>query len=576
MRLGTRKLTFAGIAVLVGTLAMLLSACGSNTSTGKAALPDSQQIFKPLDAGAKNGDLDSFDPALIQFGGDYYKAQLVFPPFVTFDNANNIIPWGADKWETSSDGLTWTFHIHPGMKWSDGSAIDANTYAYSMNRSLDPCTASGVGYYLSGTGAELIKGSVDFNNGTCPTGATTSSTTLVGQSIVVTDPLTLKITLSNPAAYFLAALTYPTAWAQPKQLITQFADKWTDHLADNGGFGGNLFKVKLWDHAGHFDLIRNDSFWGKKPKLKEVDFTLYKDLDTEWADYKAGKGDYFSTPPPAEISIAKAMPGFQEKPDITILYITPNWALAPFDDVRVRQAFDLALDRTANAHVLSHDTVIPTIHMVIKGLPGYNDALKDPEGRSGDAALTADPAKAGALWKAYVDEKFGGDASKAPKVAFAYRAGSATAATNAAAYQQQWQSAMPGLQVTLVAVDRATQVHKANTLQITTAGWIMDYPDPQDFLTLLVHSGSAYNQTAIKNAQADALMDKADANSNNTERLQQYQQAEQLLVNDVAWIPTGQNKNQYLTRPTVAGGYVERASESPSLSVYASIYMTAA
>ncbi|HEX9068900.1 MAG TPA: ABC transporter substrate-binding protein, partial [Ktedonobacterales bacterium] len=243
------------------SLVILLAGCAlpwaRNAATRPQPLPDAQQVFHLLMAGANNnGDLDSLDPALIQFGSNYQVAQLIFPPLVTLDDRNQVAPWGADRWETSADGLIWTFHIHPGMRWSDGVPIDASTYAYSLNRSLDPCTASPVTYYLTGTSVELIKGSVAFSNvrytssynpaHACPPGRLVAPDTLIGTSILVPDPLTLTLVLSHPAAYFPAALTYPTAWAQPRQLIERYGATvdpfdtnifhWTEHLTDGSGF----------------------------------------------------------------------------------------------------------------------------------------------------------------------------------------------------------------------------------------------------------------------------------------------------------------------------------------------------
>jgi ABC-type transport system substrate-binding protein len=106
------------LALLAGVV-VLLAGCALPSLPGQAGgpqrLPDAQQVFRPLMQGVKNGDLDSLDPALIQFGGDYEKAQLIFPPLVTLDDHNQVAPWGADSWAASADGLTWTFHLHAGM-----------------------------------------------------------------------------------------------------------------------------------------------------------------------------------------------------------------------------------------------------------------------------------------------------------------------------------------------------------------------------------------------------------------------------------------------------------------------------
>src|SRR5262245_65056119 len=162
MRLGTRTHSIAGLVMVIGALAMLLSACGATSSNSGNKAPPDKQIFKPLSSGANAGDLDTFDPGQIQFGFDYDKAQMIYPALITLTDDLKPIDWAAKSHEVSSDGLTYTFHLNSGMKWSDGTAIDANTFAYAINRSLDPCFASGVSYYNLN-----IKGATDFNGQTC-------------------------------------------------------------------------------------------------------------------------------------------------------------------------------------------------------------------------------------------------------------------------------------------------------------------------------------------------------------------------------------------------------------------------
>ena len=546
MRLGSRKLSIAGLVVTIGTLALLLSACGTSSSGNSGHASKDKQVIKPQEIGPNAGDLATLDPALINFGVDYDHAQQIFPGLITLDNDLKTQDWAAQSHEVSSDGLTWTFHLRSGMKWSDGAAIDASTFAYSINRALDPCTGSDVASYLYN-----IKGAADFNGTTCPTGATSSTDTLVGKSIVVADPLTLKLTLDAPAAYFLGTFSYPTSWAQPKQLIDQYKDKWTDHLADGSGFGGNLFKVTKWDHAGHLEMAVNDNFWGQKPTIQKIQYTLYKDTGTAWAAYKAGEGDV-GFPLAQEIDIAKTLKGstFNQIPQLAVSYLQPNWNIAPFDDVRVRNAFSLALDRTAIAHSVLKDTVQPSIHMVIQGLPGYNPDLKDAAGNSGNAALTANVAKAKELMTAYAAAKCGGDLAKCTPIVFTITANRPTTALIGQAMQQQWQTAFPGLPITIATIDRALQI-KSTTLMLTNSGWGADYPDPQDFTTLLVHKGASYNRGFVNVPEADALLDKADVSNDATGRLTQYQQAEQLFVTNGAWMTYAQPLQTYTVRNTV-------------------------
>ena len=171
---------------------------------------------------------------------------------------------------------------------------------------------------------------------------------------------------------------------------------WTQ--LDNGPFGGNLYLLAKWQHTtsaspglGSLTFERNERFWGKKPLLRRIEYTLYKDVTVEWGDFTQGKGDVANFPT-TQIATARAMKdvAVQQTPMLSYWYVAPNWQLAPFDDVRVRQAFSLALDRNALIPEASRPFRQPTIHLVPEGMPGYNPDLTDAAGRKGKDALTPD------------------------------------------------------------------------------------------------------------------------------------------------------------------------------------------
>jgi len=575
MRLGSRKLSIAGLVVTVGAFAMLLSACGGASTAGTQQASKDKQIFKPLDSGANAGDIDNIDPAQIQFGWDYEKAVMLYPELVTLDDNLKVVDSAASSHEVSADGLTYTFHLHSGMQWSDGTPIDANSFAYSINRALDPCIASGVAYYLYN-----IKGATAYNDAkNCTAGADglTTTGTLIGKSIVVSDPQTLKLTIEAPAAYFLAAVTYPTYFAVPKQLIDKYGQtKWVDHLVDNGGLGGSVYKLTRWDHAGHLEFTANDKFsWGKPAIIQHVNYTLYKDVNTLWADYKSGVGDigYF---PAAEINTAKTLKGstYHTGTELAIDYLRVNWALKPFDDARVRNAFSLAIDRNLIATNVYKGLRFPTIHMNVKGLPAYNPDLKNAAGDTGDKTNSANVAKATELAKAYATENCSGDFSKCTPVVYTYSNGSSTQLLFAQVLQQQWQTAFPGWPITLQGLDRSVELKTFSKLQLGWDGWGADYPDPQDFLSLLWTKAAQYNQSSVNVPAADALCDKADVNPNQTERYQQYQQAEQAWVDQGAFIAYGQRVYNAVVRNTISGMNVN-ASGYYSLFNWSTSYVKA-
>jgi oligopeptide transport system substrate-binding protein len=559
MRLGARKATLASVFTLAGSLALLLAGCGG-TTTGAAA-PDSQQVLHLQGAGVS--DVKTLDPPNATDVFSVSNVTILFPGLVTLDKNLTAIPWAAQALPTvSSDGLTWTFKVRPGLKWSDGTPITSETYAYSMNRAENPCNGFGAAYYLY-----AIKDAAAFNGETCDTATNTvkgSIQTLIGDSITTPDAQTLQVQLATPATYFLYAMTYPTSYAVPEQLISKYGNKYTEHLADNGGFGGDLFKVTKWDHTGHLVLQRNDAFWGQKPKLREVDITFYKDVNTAYNAYLAGQADVGSAPA-SKIAQARTHTGFHQIPTQAIFYYAMNWNMAPFNDVRMRQAFAIAIDKTTNAQTVWHGTVQATNHIVPDGMPGYNPDLKGPDGTT---SLSGNTQMANQLATAYAtDTKCGtaNDFSKCPKVTLTISSGSTDEQNQAAAIQQMWLKAMPGYPITITSVDFNTllQQMSAHTVQLWSIGWIEDYPDPQDWLTTNLACDSAYNSGLACDKQADALMKAADANPDQPSRLKQYQQAEQILVTEVAWLPLYQATTWWETKPYLVGFTVTAGGLTP-------------
>jgi oligopeptide transport system substrate-binding protein len=181
---------------------------------------------------------------------------LISPQLVTLDERQQPVDWAAESQTISTisaDGLIYTFHLHKGMAWADGAPIDATTFAYSINRTFDPCPASGAAYYPYD-----LAGAEAFNKSTCPSGAIKSAAALIGSTIQTPAPLTLRLTLAHLAGNFLSALTYPTSWAAPQALVEKYimpdpyygtTSTWTDHLLDNGPLGGNLYLLTSWRRA---------------------------------------------------------------------------------------------------------------------------------------------------------------------------------------------------------------------------------------------------------------------------------------------------------------------------------------
>ena len=509
-----------------------------------------QRLFLPVGG---MSDIRTLDPANATDAESAQVAGIVFPGLIVLDKNLTPIPWATNALpNVSEDGLTWTFKIRPNLKWSDDTPITAETYAFSMNRAENPCNAFGAAYYLY-----AIKDAAAFNAEACDTAHMKPRgpiQTLLGDSITTPDPLTLRIRLTQPATYFLSAMTYPASYAVPEQLIQQYGAKWTDHLADGAGFGGDLFKLTKWDHQGHLVLSRNDSFWGVKPKLREVDFHFYKDASAAYQAFLAGQIDA-GYAPADHLTIARGHKTFHQLPIQQIDYLAMNWHMAPFDDIRMRKAFAIALDKTALASAYTYGAAQATNHIIPEGMPGFNASLLGPDGTQ---SLSGNIALANALATQYAIAKKCGvstDFSHCPPVALTLVTNSPLEDAAAQAAQATWEKAMPNYPITVGSCDFGcppgllSTTNPLSHYQFVNATWIEDYPDPQDWLSTNLMCASYYNIGGACDKQADALMKGADVNPDTAVRLTQYQQAEQILVTDVAWLPLDQQTIWWETGP---------------------------
>ncbi len=493
---------------------------------------------------ANSSDIATMDPARVQDHSSAMPVSMVFPGLLTLDNSGNPVPWAAESmpvYDTAAH--TYTFKIRAGLQWSDGTPIDAHTFAYSLNRSLSPCVKSPVASYLYAINdAQAFATEICAADGRTVKGAIPS---LIGDSLCVPDNQTLVIYLSQNAPYFLDALTYPVAFAQPEQLIDRYGQTaWTSHLTDHGGFGGNLYKLQTWDHEGDLVLLRNAAFWGAAPELREVDFRVYRSMHDEYTDYLNGLLDV-GFAPPDQYNAAKQRSDFHAQPaGLAIRYYQPNWAKAPFDNSDARQAFALALNKYLLANTVWQDAVVATNHIVPQGMYGYNPNLVGPDGT---VNLTGNMTMARQLMQKYVNEACGGKVSACAPMTLVDSDDPAIIAYDEEAVHM-WQQAFPGYPIRMQFMDSNSllrQIDSSNVPQIYGMTKTLDYADPQNVLSLQFAPNSTLNVGSVDIPVVSILVGQADQNLDPTTRASQYNQAEQLLVAYGGWIPLSQQKLDY-------------------------------
>lgn len=558
----TRKLLT--LPFILSLLVALLVACGTNNGNNAStnavqASPDKQVFRVPLEG----GDFDSLDPALT-FGGLGDPFNIIYSGLVTLQDDGSIAPQLATSYQASPDGLTYTFMIRPGLKFSDGTKLDANDVAYSLNRVLLPATKSAVTGYLN-----LLKDFDQITSGKIPT--------LIGDSIIVKDPQTLQLVTTKPAAYFLESLAYSTGDVVEQKLVDKYGPKWTDHLAEGGTSGP--FKVQSYGHTTALVLVPDPGYFGFKPKIQKIVYSIATDRDSNYKAFQAGQYDIAPVPPALD-SIASAKPGWQLVPALVSRFIEMNWLVKPLDNVHIRQALDLAINKDLIIGRIIGKTVTPSNHLVPKGIPGYNEALTAPAGVVG---TTGDTTKAKALFQQGMQEE---GLTQFPQISLTYDNAYKAGADTITAIVEEWKAVLGitiktvGESATQILQDQVSTIGKTGPLQMWYSSWGADYPDPQDWLSNFFAKGGqdnfanyGQNNSAVASEQQavqDALT-KADTDQNATERLKLYQDAEQKIVNDVGWIVTYQSSYAYSTNPKLHGWHLN-ALGSIATADWANIY----
>ncbi|WIG61625.1 MAG: hypothetical protein OJF49_004373 [Ktedonobacterales bacterium] len=500
-------------------------------------------------------DITTLDPSAVGVAdaNSLTAVNLVFDSLVTLDAHMQVVPWGANKITISPDGLTYTFRLRPGQHFSDGAPMHTADYAYTLNRTLDPCYAA-----PSAVSMRLwaIKDAQTYNQQRCVNGVISPGphqrgapiSTLLGDSIVADEKAaTLTITLARPAGNFLTVLATGAGYALEQSAVTGSDlgrdQEWTNQLAAKtsrkplGQGGSGMFYIDRWDHQGNLILKANPRWWGvrvgKKPILSEIDFKIYADPADAYAAYTTGETyGYLSDVPADYLADARKLADFQTMPLLQVQAITMNWQIAPFDNLDARQAFCLALNRDALNTAVFGGAMLPTWHLVLQGMPGYNPALT---GVDGVTATSGDLARARAHWAAY---KWSLHGKPMPALTFTYAAQEqttdATAQAFASAVVAQWNAAFPDahLRVKIIQQPPGSTVQ---TAQLAYSTLLADYADPDTFLSRFAQGN-------------DPLLKQAEASDDPATRLALFQPVEQRIVQQVSACAVAQGQRFFLVR----------------------------
>jgi oligopeptide transport system substrate-binding protein len=468
----------------------------------------------------------------------------IFEGLVTFDDQGTIFGVGAEKWDISADGLTYTFTLRQGPQWSDGKPVTARDYEWAWKRNINPETASDYANTLY-----PIKNAVDIHKeGLDPQQL----------GVVAKDDRTLVVTLEQPAAYFLRLASTWTMMPLREDVIDQFGDKWTEakNIVSNGPF-----VMKEWQHDTQIVLERNETYWSEKPALTRAVFRLFPEGASEQVltAYEAGELDSFGSGasfelPAAQVDRIMADPALKQDvrtfDQSATMFIGVNNRRSHLKDPKVRLALGQAIERERVINQVLRRAATPARGLHPEGIVG-----RKPELWPGDDLQQAK--------KNLADAGFP-DGRGFPEITFTYNT-SAQWQLLAEYLQQRYKEAL-GINVKLDSMEFAVFLKWRhgedweNNGDLLRGGWFSDYEDPNNWYNVLWDSREDPEQfnSGWKNEDYDRIVRQARGELDRAKREQLYEQAEQILASEYPNIPVFHYGMRTLVKPHVQGFEVER------------------
>jgi oligopeptide transport system substrate-binding protein len=441
-----------------------------------------------------------------------------------FDKNLKPAPVIAKSWDVLDGGRRIVFHLREDATWSDGKKVVAGDFEFSWKRLLDPKTASEYSYTLFD-----IVNAEEYNQGKV------TDDKEVGVSAL--DDTTLEVRLKNPASYFLSLMTFEVTFPQRRDVVEKYGSKWTepDNIVTNGPF-----LLSSWKHENEITLKANPNFFLGKPAIDNVEMMMVNEMTTALALYEQGQLDFLdnhSIPVLEKPRLAKSR-GFQHVPQLRGEYYGFAVGKKPFDDVRVRKAFAMAIDRAALPKLLRGGEQ-PATSWIPPGMLAYNARI----------GLPYNPPEARRLLR----EAGYPDGKGFPAVTLAYNTLEDKKLV-AEAIQGMWKRNL-GVLVRLENLEWKVFLKRLQNdpPAIFRSGWGADYPDPDNFIKLFA-SYSPQNYSRWKNSRYDQLLEQAAREMNEQKRVRLYNEAQRILCEtDVPIVPLFNTSESTVLNPRYIG-----------------------
>jgi oligopeptide transport system substrate-binding protein len=532
----------AAIAVMLA-LVIPMMALGSAAQDGGKVLRVHQDTYP-----------DVVDPQKSSYAVEIVILNLAYEGLTHIDTSMETAPGAAESWEYNEDATQLTFHLRPDLKYSDGSPLTAENFRYAVERTCDPVTA---GEYQSIlfeiAGCEAFAGLATDEAGEAreytPEEYEEAKAALGAKAL---DDQTLQLDLTHSAPYFHTVAALWVFFPVKKEIVDADPDNWWK-TAENH-IGNGPFKVTGIAEDQEWTFAANDNYWGGRPKLDGIDYVYVEDAAVALEAFRTGDLDITTIEAPQipEVTAdAELSEQFLSYPIGATYNLGMNLKQEPFTDKRVREAFSYATDRDTLCNTVRSGNCTPTLTWIPAGVAGAVET--DKFGFDPDAAK-----------QALAESSYGGPEGL-PEITMVVNSDISGRVEEAEWLGGQFRDIL-GVEVQIEPVDGTTLIalRKDPTTHpqlLYFGGWIMDYPDPQNWLSVYWTCESTFAQrVGYCNEEFDALTAQGDTTVDPDERLPFYEQAGEILIDDVPGPFLFNDIGNFLVSPNVTG-YTPTAME---------------
>lgn len=533
--------------LLVATMAVGLVACGSDAasdSTNNAGGTEIADAATPAATGDKElavqigPDPETIDPALNSAVDGGNMLLHAFECLLTVGQDGTLQPGQAETWETSEDGLTWTFHLRDGLKWSDGTPLTANDFVYSWQRVCDPAVAAPYAETVLG----MVKGYDEAIAGD-----------VTALAVSAPDDLTLVVELSAPCSYFGSLAAFATLSPVQQATVEANGDAWA--VAPETYVSNGPFYMTEWVPGSHITFSKNPNYWNADAiKLDRLKFLLIEDSNAAYSAYQTGEALMIKDVPTEEIPSPEGNGEFYVDPIIGTYYLSLNLTEEVFQDARVRQALSLAIDREYVAGTLMQGTYTAASNFMGPGWVDTDGSEFMANANGGQPYIDVTDYEGNlAKAKELLAEAGYPDGEGFPTISYT---------TNDAGYhkvvaeylQQAWAELGITLDVNIVEWASFTPMRRAQEYDAARNGWVGDYSDPSNMLELF-YSSNGNNDGKFSNAEFDAAIDLSRTTLDAAERSQALHTAEDILMEEAGCIPVAYYNDFWLQSDKITGSW---------------------